>query len=341
MAVTNGAMDGIRVHHLPQFPRRLYVEGPSLHEVQHLMKYSQSTYHGRGIRLIDDMDREWLRGDNQLSLPLATWVRITDRGLYQNDLALVVESPRQGDLITLAVVPRFDQNEKKRRRKGTRPSPVLLDAESLAQLPFENDFYRSGSRRFHSSGLEFLLAPAVHTLKLEHNPSEDQLRPFEQSVSLRSSGKSYNIDSLILDAIKSAYHRKLQETWHVGDQMRICGGEFIGWQGHLVEIESSSQCALVSALDPESMKSLNVHIDLANLQWYFKIGDVVRVVIGVSKGRKGSITSIEDEVATIVELSSEARELFVEVNFFPLPFPPSNYLLSVRLYRVVSREPCS
>ena len=140
-------MEGIRVHYLPQFPRRLYVEAPSLREVQHLMTYSQSTHHGCGIRLIDDVDREWLQSDSQsLSLRRPTWVKITDRGLYQNDLALVVESPRQGDVVTLAVVPRFTRN--KRKRKGTSPSPVLLDTETLAQLPFKENFTDLGHENF-------------------------------------------------------------------------------------------------------------------------------------------------------------------------------------------------
>ena len=332
MAVENEAMEGIRVHYLPQYPRRLYVEGPSLREVQRLMTYSQSTSHGRGIRLIDDVDREWLRGDNfSLSLPRATWVKITDSGLYQNDLALVVESSRQGDLVTLAVVPRFIQNERKRRRKGTRPSPVRLGAESLARLPFKENFHRSGSRRFHSSGLEFLLAPAAHTLKPEKNPSEEQLRPFEQSIFPQRSENLHDINWLLLDAVKSAYHRKVRETWRVGDQIRIRGGEFHGWRGNLVEIDSSSQSAHVSVKDPKSLDTIHVEIVLASLERYFEIGDVVRVVIGVEKGRKGSITSIDDEVATIVELSSDAGEFFVEVSIFLFLWKAlSNHLFSVR-----------
>ena len=179
-------MEGIQIYCLPQLPHQLYVEGPSLRLVQRLITYSQSTYHGRGICVIDDVDCKWLQGDNiSLSLPCATWVKITERGLYSNDLALVVESPSQGDIVTLAVVPRFSQNEKKRKRKGTRPSPVHLDAESLAQLPFKENFYRSGSQRFHSSSLEFLLAPATHAVKVENPPPEEQLCLFEQSISLQ------------------------------------------------------------------------------------------------------------------------------------------------------------
>lgn len=307
-------MEGVRVHHLPLLPRRLYVEGPSLCNVQRLMKYSQSTYHGRGIRLIDDVDREWLQGENiSFSLPVATWVKITDRGLYYNDLALVVESPRHGDLVTLAVVPRFSPNGRKRRRKGTRPGPVLLDAKSLSRLSFKENFYRSGSRRFHPSGLEFLLAPAAHTLKPESNPSEEQLRPYELSISLHTGSQiSHDIDWLLLDAVKSAYQRIVRETWRVGDRIRICDGEFINWQAHLVEIDSSSQSAIVSVLDPKSLDTFQVAIVLANLERYFRIGDVVRVVIGMEKGRKGSITSIEnDEVATIVDLSSGVVEVSI------------------------------
>ena len=78
------------------------------------------------------------------------WVQITDCGLYQNDLALIVESPRQGDVITLTVVPCFNQNERKRRKKDTRPSPVLLNAESLAHLPFKDNFHKSGVTKIPS-----------------------------------------------------------------------------------------------------------------------------------------------------------------------------------------------
>ena len=164
-----------------------------------------STYHGCGIHVIDNVDHKWLLGKNiLLSFPCTMWVQITDHGLHQNDLALVVESPRQGYVVTLAVVPPFNQNKRKRRQKGTRPSPV--NTESLAHLPFKDNFHRSGSRKFYPSSLEFLLAPAIHTLKLKNNPSEEQLRPFEQSVSLHSRGKPHDIDSLLLDAIKSAYH---------------------------------------------------------------------------------------------------------------------------------------
>jgi ribosomal protein L24 len=100
----------------------------------------------------------------------------------------------------------------------------------------------------------------------------------------------------------------VRELWHVGNQIQVCGGDFIGWQGHLVEIDSPSQSALVSVLDLETSKSIHVQIVLMNLEWYFTIGNVVRVVTGLEKGKKGSITSIEDEVATIVEFSSEAGQ---------------------------------
>ena len=312
-------MEGIQIYCLPQLPCQLYVEGPSLRLVQHLITYSQSTYHGGGICVIDDVDRKWLQGNNiSLSLPCATWVKITECGLYSNDLALVVESPSQGDIVTLVVVPRFSQNEKKRKQKGMRPSPVHLDAESLARLPFKENFYRSGSRRFHSSGLEFLLAPAAHAVKVENNPPKEQLRLSEQSISLQQN----NLNWLLLDAIKLAYYQKVQDTWHIGDRMQICSREFIGWQGYLVKIKSSSQCALVLVYGPQSLEPIRVHIPLANLEQYFEIGDVIRVVIGMEKGWKGSIISIENEAATILlELSSEAGEFFVEVIVF-FPFFP-------------------
>ena len=157
---------------------------------------------------------------------------------------------------------------------------MLLDTETLAQLPLKENFHRSGSQKFHSSGLEFLLAPAAHILELEDNPSEEQLQLFEQSI-FQCSG---DINWLVLDAVKSAYHQKVRETWHIGDQIQVHGGEFIGWQGHLVEIDSPSWSALVSVLDLKTSKLIHVQIVLTRLEWYFEIGDVVQVVIGLEKG---------------------------------------------------------
>ena len=138
MAVENESVEGIHIHCLPHFPCQLCIEGPNLYKVQHL--------HSHGICIIDNVNCKWLLGENiSLFFPCATWVQITGCSLYQNDLALVVESPRQGDIITLAVVPCFNQNERKRRQKGTRPSSVLLNAKSLAHLPFKDNFHRSGS----------------------------------------------------------------------------------------------------------------------------------------------------------------------------------------------------
>jgi ribosomal protein L24 len=134
------------------------------------------------------------------------------------------------------------------------------------------------------------------------------------------------INWLVLDAVKSAYHQKVREVWHVGDQIQVHGGKFIGWQAHLVEIDSSSQSALVSVLDFETSKLIDVQIVLVNLEWYFTIGDVVQVVIGLGKGQKGSITSIEDEVAIIVEFSFEAGQFFVKISIFSLSFSLSKHL---------------
>ena len=89
----------------------------------------------------------------------------------------------------------------------------------------------------------------------------------------------------------------------------------------MVEIESSSQCALVSVDGPQSLEPICVHIPLANLEQYFEIGDIIRVVIRMEKGQKGSIISIENEAAMILELSSEAGEFFVEVIVFSPFFP--------------------
>ena len=101
--------------------------------------------------------------------------------------------------------------------------------------------------------------------------------------------------------------------------MQICGGEFIGWQCHLIEINLASQSAFILVLASSSLKSIHVHIALVSLVQYFKIGNVVQVIIRIKKTWKGSITSIEDEVSTIIELLSEAEEFFVEVSIF-LPF---------------------
>ena len=174
---------GINTYHVPYLPRRIYIEAPGIFEIQELMKLSAYSHLvSRATRILDDVNHDFLHSTSVPEVPCpGSWVRITQAGLYKGDLALVNLTPSEGDVVSIAVVPRFRMSHnKKRKASRTAIPPALLDPKILQKFPpNEEHILIIGSRMFHSSGLEFLRAPSAHSLKIEPCPSEAELTLFQ------------------------------------------------------------------------------------------------------------------------------------------------------------------
>lgn len=307
---------GINIYHVPYLPRRIYIEAPGIVEIQEFMRCS--AYGGlvsRATRILDDINRDFLHGARIPEVPRpGSWVRITQAGLYQGDLALVNRMPSEGDVVSIAVVPRYKDSRSKKRKGSGVAAPALLDPNIFLKYPLnENDMLIVGSRMFHYSGLEFLVAPSLHSLKIEPHPSEAELALF-QSVFERITHSAEDVTfSLIRHAVFKAFRNESKRLWHIGDRVRILKGDCKDTSCIILEIDEANEIAIVGFGSPTPIR---VEVRIEDLERHFVVGDQVRVVFGKNKGKTGSIIVIADDVGTIVEGTGSQLTQVTPPSFF-------------------------
>ena len=144
---------GIKTYHVPFLPHCLYIEAPGIAEIQEFMKFSAYGHLvSHATRILDDIDHNFLHSAHVPDvLCTRSWVQIKQPGIYKGDLAVVFFTPSMGDIVTIAVIPRF--RDKKRKAKGNaRPATALLDPTFVAKFSANKDNVHSiGSHNFTSN----------------------------------------------------------------------------------------------------------------------------------------------------------------------------------------------
>jgi transcription antitermination factor NusG len=296
---------GIKTYHVSYLPRRIYIEAPGIAEIQDFMKSSAYSHLvSRATRISDDDNRDFLQGTTVPNVPCpGSWIRIVQAGIYKGDLALVIFTPSEGDIVSIGVVPRFDVTQNK-KRKGSgsfaRTAPALLDRNFLEKFPLNNDnTYSIGSRMFLPVGLELLQAPSAHGLKIEQFPSDADLSLFQLCFErLNVTNKADKTEDLIWSAVKKAFRNESRRLWHTGDRVRILEGAFMDTLCSIQEIDEANQSAIVEFGWPTPTR---VEVSMEDLVRQYLVGDQVRVALGKNKGRTGSILEITKDIATIIE----------------------------------------
>ena len=291
---------GIKTYQIPFLPRRIYIEAPGILEIRQVMKFSAYGHLvSRATRILDDINRNFLHSNYAPEVPCTgSWVRIIQPGIYKGDLAIILFKPSEepSDIVTIAVVPRFTVSKNKKRR-GNRPAPALLDPKYLANFPSnENNIHVIQSRMFHPNGLEFLQAPSTHALKIEPCPSEAELILFQSSFGQLD--VTYKTEPLIQGAVNTAFRNKSRKLWRTGDRVQILRGTFVDMSCSIYEIDELNRSVIVEFGSPTPTR---VEVSIEDLERQFRVGDQVRVALGINKGRTGSIVEINDKAATILE----------------------------------------
>ena len=173
------------------------------------------------------------------------------------DLGVVLLTPtptQPSDTVLIAVIPRYTVSKKK--RKGGRPAPSLLDPNFVARFPSstENNLHFIESRMFHPNGLEVLHAPSTHALKIESRPSEEELMLFQSSFGQLD--VAYETEDVIQTAVHRAFRKESRRLWHAGDRVRILKGTFIGMSCSIHEIDEPNRTVIVkfNSLNPTHME---------------------------------------------------------------------------------------
>ena len=110
---------------------------------------------------------------------------------------------------------------------------------------------------------------------------------------------TYDTENLIRNAVNKAFHNESRWLWRTGDRVRILRGNFMHKSCSIHEIDEANRTAIVEFGSP---KPTLVEVSMEDLEREFLVGDQVRVALGKSKGRTGSIVEITDNTfGTIVE----------------------------------------
>jgi hypothetical protein len=257
----------INIIYVPYLPRHIYIEAPGIVEIQEFMRCSAyGRLVSRTTRILDDINLDFLHSTSVPDVPCpGSWVRITQAGLYKGDLALVNLTPSEGDIVLIAVVPRFKVSWDKKRKGSRATQQALLDPKFLLKFPpNEENILFIGSRMFHSFGLEILQAPCAHTLKIEPHPSETELflfqSCFERDITYNTEDMTY---SLIWQAVNKAFRNKSRRLWQTGDHVQILEGTFKNTSCSIHEIDEANQSAIVEFGSPTPTR---VEVSIADLE---------------------------------------------------------------------------
>ena len=284
----------IKTYHIPYVHRRIYIEAPGIVKIQELMKFSAYGHLvSRATCILDDMNHNFLHSTSSPDVPcIGSWVRIIQPGIYRGDLGVVLLMPtptEPSDIVLIAVVPRYTVSKKK--RKGGRPAPSLLDPNFVARFPSstKNNMHFMESCMFHPNGLEVLWAPSTHAFNIESRPSEVELMLFQSSFGQLD--VVYETEDVIQTAVNRAFRKESRRLWRSGDRVRILKGALIGLSCSIHEIDEPNRTVIVEF---DSLNPTRVEVSMEDLERQFFIGDQVRVALENNKGRTGTILKIND-----------------------------------------------
>lgn len=205
-------------------------------------------------------------------------IRITKKGRYNGDLAVVI-SQRPSDVwLTVACVPR-EKPLGKRKRSGAKSAARLFVAEDFTRAHFKvlaegrDGFVKIGDRGF-KHGLEYMVLSAYEIV-------EDPAPPAAQIFLL------WEIPEFE-DIMMTALNRAFKRSWNSGSRVHAIHGDLAGADGVL--ISSNGQNAQVQ-LDGLATA---VSYPLDDLERRFRCGDEVNVGAGAHAGKRGVILSFDN-----------------------------------------------
>ncbi|KAF7315327.1 Transcription elongation factor SPT5 [Mycena indigotica] len=296
-------------------PGMIYVEARSSQQVSHACNGLVGVYLSRGIHLvpIEEMASLLQIKTQEQTVTPGSWVRIK-RGIYQGDLAQVVDITETGEYVGVKYIPRIDLNPRddaslegpgKKRKKSTftgsqassRPPPRLFNYEEVVAAwgrknvvkrnqvyVFQNETYKDG---FLEKDLK------LSQLVLEDvNPTLEEITQFARRQDIET-GESVVDLSIIADASRKAAISVLQP----GDHVEVFEGEQTGVHGIVEEINQDVVTITAEGVDFEGQK---VDLPARSVRKRFKAGDHVKVMTGQNADETGLVVSVLDNVVTFL-----------------------------------------
>ncbi len=220
-------------------------------------------------------------------------------GTYKDDLGTVFSASTGNDSLTLKIKCRDAlPGELKRKRKKTRRDPYTLSkefAKSIGKGLSSEDFGKKQAFKFRNKIFTFdghlLLDIRYDRVKRAETIARQDV-PNDPSDS----------------------HLTIQKFLRNGSNIWIVRGDLAGAAGFIVDF-TSCRTALVDIgkVDP-TLTSTLFEVDLNDIVRRFEMGDLVDIILGIEKGRRGFVSSVDYKKGldrAVVEIADtyQAREV--------------------------------
>lgn len=240
------------------------------------------------------------------------WVRLKVAP-YKGDLAQVFAVEGGGKCV-IKVVPRIDiaaiasdaQKVSNKRSNASRskviPPAKLFNPEEVraAGGMVTRELYEKTSEvldnfddRFFKDGLMYMEISEKHLSNIGVNAKVEELRQFTDDGKSRGKG-DVSIGEHDIQRVVNATSSKSKFDFTVGDLVLVVGGSEAGLTGQVAEVNLIAKTATLSNIKSGNTASTlsKMEVPLSNIVKTFSMGDHVRVVTGIHKGKLGWVSQV-------------------------------------------------
>ncbi|KAL1920767.1 uncharacterized protein VTP21DRAFT_11402 [Calcarisporiella thermophila] len=284
----------------------VYVEARKLAHVQHALNGMLGVYMSSiSLVSIQDMVNVLKIVKKEVDLEPGRWVRIR-RGLYQGDLAQIIEIPESGDSVVVKLIPRLDLGPKEelipgsKRKKNTsnfgmRPPQKLFNPKEIDKLERSkslvirrHNVVTYGNEVFRDGYLEKDVK--ISNLILDEvNPTLDEVTKFQ-------GGGGEENEGIDVAALTPSVTSNIVGQFVPGDHVEVIKGEMMHMHGIVDSVKDGSVFVRPQIVGQHKLWSIKPHL----LRKRFSEGDHVRVINGQYKDETGLIVKIDENVVTML-----------------------------------------
>lgn len=247
---------------------------------------------------------EWLRLfailDDHFRIPVPSWVRVK-RGLYRGDLA-ILERSYSNNACDILLVPRVFLNGRKR----PKPSIFLLEAairhwgeRSIKQDPSEPNVFIARKMQIKAGLLSRFVSSFSVTTSLPKDI--DELSPFMARDAAATLGNA-ELTTFLSKTIEDIKAADLTTVFRARDHVRIAAGPFSTMVGVIQDVNGAHASITLENFLPNERIPRVAIVPLSDLRRVFREGDIIRVISGIQKGRKGPLVGVYGNILTFLDV---------------------------------------
>jgi transcription elongation factor SPT5 len=312
---------------LPTLPSYVFVEGRNFHNVWRICSELSDVYESKGMVLmpLDERTDLFTCRTEDRRVKAHTWVRLR-RGLNKGDLAYVLRSSVNSDVVQIAVLPRIPFSlpddrtrariDKRRKLNTPRPPQLSFDPKETRRIHGPGSVTQMGEYLVFQGktflrGMQVLKIHSTLTLLRVPSPPLDALKPFIDAGFITPPDALAATSSAIAALVRP------------GDSVELIAGEQRGCRAMVVTCHDDVAVVDVQPFDsnlrPLDCSPFLLTVPLKNIQRIFRVGDNVRVRTNEPEhgGSTGCVVAVLDNGKCLSFLEDKTRRTVSLVFWYP------------------------